>query len=290
MPWFMERLRHGWVGVRAPFGGKEFEISLRASDVIAILFWTKNAAPIIPFIRDLEDNEYDFLIHYTVNGYPPEFEPGVPPPAHAIDTIRRVHEFRPGLLTWRYDTIVLTEYTDPSFHVTNFSRICEKISPYVDTCVFSFCDYYRKTRRNMREKGISFHEPPETQARELAEMLAEIAAVHGVQFASCAHDFLLSDRIAKARCVDPELLFRSVRRPEGRAAIAALKRSPTRKGCGCVESRDIGAYDTCLHGCVYCYANSSPRAAKAAVERLNPGSVSLYPAYRGSDATSGKES
>ena len=32
-----------------------------------------------------------------------------------------------------------------------------------------------------------------------------------------------------------------------------------RQGCHCVESRDIGAYDTCLNGCKYCYASLMKR-------------------------------
>lgn len=30
----------------------------------------------------------------------------------------------------------------------------------------------------------------------------------------------------------------------------------------CIESRDLGAYDTCLNGCRYCYANKSPQKAR----------------------------
>lgn len=34
-----------------------------------------------------------------------------------------------------------------------------------------------------------------------------------------------------------------------------------RRGCHCMESRDIGAYDTCMNGCKYCYANKDPQKA-----------------------------
>ena len=30
-----------------------------------------------------------------------------------------------------------------------------------------------------------------------------------------------------------------------------------RMACGCVVSRDIGMYDSCLFNCAYCYATSS---------------------------------
>ena len=31
--------------------------------------------------------------------------------------------------------------------------------------------------------------------------------------------------------------------------------------CGCIKSKDIGEYNTCVHGCEYCYANASKQAA-----------------------------
>ena len=40
-----------------------------------------------------------------------------------------------------------------------------------------------------------------------------------------------------------------------------LKHKGTRQGCHCIESRDIGAYDTCMNGCKYCYANKKPQKA-----------------------------
>jgi len=93
-----------------------------------------------------------------------------------------------------------------------------------------------------------------------AEM-ADVAADWGISLASCAHDFLVSGKVTKARCIDPVFLARVADGPARKAALEELKTAPTRKDCGCVASRDIGAYDTCAHGCVYCYANSNPELA-----------------------------
>ena len=54
-----------------------------------------------------------------------------------------------------------------------------------------------------------------------------------------------------------------------------LKHKGMREGCHCIESRDIGAYDTCLNGCRYCYANSSPDKARENRRRHDPSSPLL---------------
>jgi DNA repair photolyase len=36
--------------------------------------------------------------------------------------------------------------------------------------------------------------------------------------------------------------------------MLAARQKGNRPGCLCAESRDIGAYDSCPHGCAYCYA------------------------------------
>jgi DNA repair photolyase len=35
-----------------------------------------------------------------------------------------------------------------------------------------------------------------------------------------------------------------------------------RELCGCINSKDIGQYNTCPHECVYCYANTSKDVAR----------------------------
>jgi hypothetical protein len=75
----------------------------------------------------------------------------------------------------------------------------------------------------------------------------------------CTEPALMGDGVEPARCIDAGRLSDVAQRP-----ILAPEQG-NRPGCLCARSRDIGAYDTCAHGCVYCYAVDS--RAKA-VERI----------------------
>ena len=261
--WFLNRVRQGLVRVRSPFRAGYYDVSLDRDDVIAIVFWTKNAEPLVAHLPELESMGHCFTFLYTINNYPPIVEPEVPDIGHTLRVVQMMAKRLPAsFMRWRYDTIVLTDSLDRKWHLENFMRLCRLLAPYVRECIFSFCDYYNKTVRNMQMRLPDFQRPEEAFCKEMAEEMAEIASQWDIALISCAHDYLVSARIGKARCIDPAFLARVVDSPERLAALKALKIAPTRKGCGCAQSRDIGAYDTCGHGCVYCYANARPELAR----------------------------
>ncbi len=166
---------------------------------------------------------------------------------------------------------------DAEWHLKNFMTLCVNLNGYVDNCIFSFCDYYKKVLRNMEELEERHVIPSRHECSDLAENLARIASLHGISMESCAHDFLISEQISKAKCIDSIFLQKTLKSSERISSLSTLKNVPTRKGCACVESRDIGAYDTCGHGCIYCYANADPGRALQNLSRISPNSDILWP-------------
>ena len=76
--WLMRRIRTGSARVVSPFGGGVHEVSLTSEDVIAIVFWTKNAVPLIPYLDELAALGHCFTFLYSINNYPAFLEPKVP--------------------------------------------------------------------------------------------------------------------------------------------------------------------------------------------------------------------
>lgn len=193
---------------------------------------------------------------------------------------------------------------DEAYHLRTFEQLARSLQGYTRRCYFSFVAPYRKTLRNLARvlagpHGVEEAAWPLDRRRRLAGELAAIAGSYGITLYSCCDDSLLSDdglvggprpvsgggaagngvlpngipvapAIRKARCVDPDVV--RALRPDLRLR---LKARPTRDQCGCVESVDIGAYDTCLMGCAYCYATRSVEVARGRYRRHEPGSASL---------------
>ncbi len=269
--WFMNRIRAESVEVLSPFGGGFSRVSLDPRDVIAIVFWTKNAVPLLASLQELAGRGYCFGFLYTINNYPDFLEPSVPRLSHIMRAVESLaKEFSTSVVRWRYDTVVMTEKLDRRWHLRNFEALCRLLAPYVSECIFSFCDYYKKTRRNMARFVPDYVEPAELESKVMAQEMAQVANDWGIDFVSCAHDAYVSGKIGKARCIDPKWLLGIVDSSDRKEAVTHLKSAPTRKECGCAASKDIGAYDTCVHGCAYCYANANVELARRNLELIDP--------------------
>jgi len=283
--WFMNRVREGYVRWMNPFSKAIYQVSLRPDDVSAIVFWSKNYLPLAPYLDELDAGGYRMLFHFTITGLPRVFEPRVPETDELVECAHILSaRYGPDAVLWRYDPILISSATDQSYHVDRFSDLCYKLRGSTKSCYFSFPVFYGKVLRNTEalksETGVVCHDIALDDRIEMANALASIAAGHGIEMLSCCGDYLLGDKIKKAHCVDVELLRRLF---PGR--VGDLAANPTRRECGCYESRDIGAYGTCPHGCVYCYANANAQAAMLSCERHDPQSdvlgLSSRPALAG---------
>jgi hypothetical protein len=139
----------------------------------------------------------------------------------------------------------------------------------VERCYISFVTEYGKVKKNFAElqarTGVEIIETSREFKIELANELADIAAGHGMQMYSCCGQYLVGDKIQKAHCIDGAIIERLFY-PEG----LDYSEKGTRKECGCTESKDIGTYDTCPHGCIYCYANAHKTTARKQIRRTRP--------------------
>ena len=101
--------------------------------------------------------------------------------------------------------------------------------------------------------------------------LVQIATEHGMEIVSCAEEIDLAHYgVRPGKCIDDDYIFAAFG-----LHVGATKDPGQRAACGCVASRDIGMYDSCLFGCQYCYATSSFDRARANYATHDPLASSL---------------
>ena len=249
--WFMEQVREEEVTYQHPFNGKPVTVSLKPEDVTAVVFWSKNFSPFLPHLEELDRQGFSLLFHFTITGLPSYLEERVPPPQETVETFRYLaHRYSPRQVLWRYDPIFLGEGLDFNYHRKVFSRLCRALEGYTKRCYISFVQSYRKVDARLAARGITLTKTTSEEQLRLAEELSDLAAGSGIKMYACCSDQLVGEKVEKARCIDADLLHFLFGNDATR-----YRRRPSRSSCGCSESTDIGRYNTCLHRCVYCYAN-----------------------------------
>ena len=254
--WFLKRIKEGFLYVRNPMSPHQISRIMLSPDVVdCIVFWTKNPQPMLHRLEEL--SAYQYYFQFTLTGFGKDIESNVP---HKKECMIPVFQKLSGKIgrekvVWRYDPIIFTDRYTPEYHLKAFAQIAGELKGCTSKCVISFVDLYGKNQKRM--KSLHTFSLTEQELLAFAAELAAVAKKNGMKTAACAEQMDLSScGIERNCCIDKELIEQITG-----YRIHGKKDRNQRKECGCLESVDVGAYDTCLNGCRYCYANSSDKKA-----------------------------
>ena len=252
--WLCNRIKEGYVMVRNPYQPQQVtRYTFSPSVVDLIAFCSKNPAPMLSHMDLLKT--YGMYWFVTITPYGKEIEPLVPDVEAVIDTFRQLAEITgPDSMGWRYDPIFLNETYTPEVHIQKFTQNEQALEGYTNTCVISFIDLYQKVRRNFPEAQAV----PKEKRLSLGKTMIQIAAAHGMKVYPCGEGTELACYGADCNgCMTQETYEKALH-----TTLDIPKKQPLRKECACFMGNDIGAYNTCLHGCKYCYANYDTKTVR----------------------------
>lgn len=272
--WLRGRLESGYATVPHPFDPSRVRrVDLRPpprGELDALVLWTRNPGPLLSSVRSWESRGVRSLWLVTVTGYPEELEPRSPPVEVALRSIGELAQIvGPKRVAWRYDPIYpcAARGLDAGWHRRNFQRLAQRLAGTARRCIVSVYDPYAKTRRRLREAGAEFDAAADL--RPLAGELLREAAARRMELQTCCED-LAEAGVPAGACIEGRLL------EELWGLGLADRLDPgQRPGCRCAPSVDIGVYDSCTHGCLYCYATGRPERASSRRRSHRPDSERL---------------
>lgn len=253
--WLLRRFEEGYVLSRNPlFQNKVTRYELTPEKVDCVVFCSKDYVPILPQLHEIT-GRFNTYFHYTITAYQKDLEPGAPSIGESIDTLLGLE----GIvgrhrIAWRYAPVLLAgEYT-VGRHLEAFRQIAGRLSGHIDRCAFGFVERYRKIEPNV--PGLR---PMSTEEMDrLAEGFGAAAKQYKIPIQTCGlHGEFGRYGIAASGCVTLDMVGQA-----NGVSFRNIKHKGLRQGCQSIEARDIGAYDTCLNGCKYCYANPDPHKAR----------------------------
>ena len=256
--WFFNRIKEGFVYVRNPMNIHQVSRIKLSPDVIdCIVFWSKNPRPMLNRLHELDG--YMYYFQFTINPYDMGIEQNVP----------MKNGIGPERVIWRYDPIILSDNITLDYHIRYFEEIARRLQGHTKTCVISFLDLYKKTERNLR--NTSARELAESEMLKIATHISLIAHRYGITVQSCAEKIELDCiGIRHGHCIDSVLIEDLLG-----VKLVVSKDQNQRPECGCVQSIDIGEYNTCSHNCKYCYANFNGQKVQEKIRLHDPNSPLL---------------
>lgn len=246
--WFFNRIKERYVLVPNPYNSKMISrINLDPVVTDCIVFWTKNPAPMLPGLYKLKDYKYYF--QFTLNPYGKEIENHLPTLGKHIDTFKRLSDkIGKDKVIWRYDPIFINDTYPVNFHLEKFAGIAYSLKEHTEKCMLGFLDYYPHIRTAVSKFNIK--PLGKEDMEKMAVSFKETTESCSIALNTCTQKVNLSHLgIQSGACIDSKLIEKIVG-----YSISAQKDKNQRNVCHCVESIDIGTYESCLNGCIYCYA------------------------------------
>jgi hypothetical protein len=269
--WFINRLNAGYALTRNPINHSQVsKVLLEPGKIDCIVFWTKDPTNMMDKLKILDDMGYHYYFQFTLTPYDKEIEKNLRVKEKIIDTFQILsRQIGKDKVLWRYDPILLNDEITVSYHRDKFEDLCNKLQGYTNSCTISFVDVYTKLNRSVKNKVI--REITTSEMEQLAFDFSSIGKKYQIEIKACSEKMDLQPfGIKPAACIDKELVERVCGYP------ITVKNDPNqRPGCGCVQSVDIGVYNTCRNGCIYCYANHSEASIKQNCANHDPTSELL---------------
>lgn len=277
--WFRYRFEKGYVKWINPFNGKPLYVSF--GNARLIVFWSKNPKPLIKHLDYFDNKGINYYFQYTLNDYEPErLELGVPSKKARIETFKEIsNRVGKSRIIWRFDPFFITQDLSMDALLSRVKNLGDELYKYTDKLVFSFADIssYKKVKSNLKE--VPYIEFDVAKMQYMAKRISEMTKEWGIKAATCSEKIDLdSFGIEHNKCIDDDLIINQFYKDEklmnflGVKVVDGLfgleiektknnKDKGQREACGCIMAKDIGQYNTCIHKCIYCYANTTPQLA-----------------------------
>ncbi len=252
--WLINRLREGEVYVRNPlYNYNIYKYILNPSVVDCIIFGTKNPEPMLKYLAELAYWGYDTYWFITITGYDTDIEENVPSYIEVIENFKKLSNIvGKDRVVWRYDPILFNNKYTQDFHKQTFEFICKELKEYTNKCIFSFLTYYRQLENINGLRMVM-----ESEKLGILPVISQIAHDNNIILQTCGNkDNYSQYGIRTSGCVVKEDLEAILG-----DKLKGLKKGNLRDGCNCIKTIDIGEYNTCLHGCKYCYATTDHKKA-----------------------------
>lgn len=256
--WFINRVKEGFIDTRNPYN--DSLVSRIFFDLVdIIMFCTKNPHPFLKYLDELDKllPNVPLVFHITLTPYHNDIEPVIGKiKKQVIEDIKYLAKrYGKENIFIRYDPILKNEKYTIDYHIKAFKKVVEELDGYSENIVISFIDLYKNTLKN-NDKYLHIQSFTSEDYEKIGINFSRLAKEHGFKVFTCGEkNNLLEYGFDKGSCLTKELATKLLNKV---GKSAKFKKQTNRKDnstCECIQTVDIGAYNSCKSFCRYCYAN-----------------------------------